>query len=150
MRFQVSRGRFVAVTAGPLLPFFATLLWSKGIAADVAVPAVVMMIAAAAAFGWLLSLTQVIEISRDGIVLYRVNRVAWPDIVSAAPARVLGLPYIKLGRSSGRAWWWLPLFFQGATDVPSALEAFAPEDHPLKASFTSLRGETAASTTPNR
>jgi hypothetical protein len=149
MRFQVSRGRFAAVIAGPLLPFFATLLWSKGIAADVAVPAVVMMIAAAAAFAWLLSLTQVIEISRHGIVLYRVNRVAWPDIVSAAPARVLGLPYIKLGRSSGNAWW-LPLFFHGATDVPSALEAFAPEDHPLKASFTSLRGATAASTTPNR
>jgi hypothetical protein len=148
MRFQISRGRFVAIIAGPLLPFFAILLWTNGIAADVAVPAVVIMIAAAAAFARVLSLTQVVEISRDDIVLYRVKRVAWSDIVSAAPARLLGLPYIKLGRSSGKAWW-LPLFFHGATDVPSALEAFAPEDHPLKASFTSLRGATAASTTPN-
>ena len=138
----------MAVIAGPLLPFSATLLWSKGIAADGAVATVVMMLAAAAAFAWLLSLTQVIEISRDGLVLYRVNRVAWDDIVSAAPARVLGLPYIKLGQRSGKAWW-LPLFFQGATDMPSALEAFAPDDHPVKASFTSLRDAIAARTTPN-
>jgi hypothetical protein len=149
MRFQVSRGRFVAVVGGPVVLYAVTLLWWKGIAADVAVPATVITTAGAAAVAWLVSLTQVVEISRDGIVLYRVNRVAWPDIVSAEPARILGLPYVELGRSSGKSWW-LPLFFHGATDVPSALEALAPEDHPLKASFASLRGDTAASTTPNR
>jgi hypothetical protein len=63
----------VAVVAGPVVLYVVTPLWWKDIAADRAVPATVITMAGAEALAWIVSLTQVIEISRDGIVLYRVR-----------------------------------------------------------------------------
>jgi hypothetical protein len=88
--------------------------------------------------GWLISATQTIEVSHDGIVLYGVNRVSWGDITGAHLRRFVGLEYLNLLRARGRSWW-LPLFFVGDDDIRSVLQRLAPEGHPVRACLDSAR-----------
>jgi len=72
-----------------------------------------------------------ISITKDGLVLYRVNRLKWQDIISARKTSFLGLPYILLKRQKGFAWW-LPLYYEGNGNIQDAIISFAPNGNPLK------------------
>ncbi|MDH5573682.1 MAG: hypothetical protein OEY89_18095 [Gammaproteobacteria bacterium] len=80
---------------------------------------------------WFLS---TIAITKDGLVLYRVNRLKWQDIISARKTSFLGLPYILLKRQNGFAWW-LPLYFEGKGTIQETIISLAPDGNPLKESL---------------
>src|SRR5882762_7557950 len=47
----------------------------------------------------------VMAVSRNGVVLYRVNSASWADFTTARVRRVLGLPYLYATRRRGLPWW---------------------------------------------
>jgi hypothetical protein len=49
----------------------------------------------------ILRLLFVVAISDEGIVLYRVNRLSWSNIVTVRRVSVLGLPYLRITRKTG-------------------------------------------------
>ncbi|MBN1491926.1 MAG: hypothetical protein JXA69_18585 [Phycisphaerae bacterium] len=92
-----------------------------------------------AAFTWLVSLTQTIRISQEGVVLYLVNRANWADIVAAERRPFLRLDYLRVRLRSGRRWA-IPLFFRGKTSVAEALVTFSPAGHPVQVCLGASRG----------
>ena len=130
MRFRVRRAWFIGAVVGPLAVWSAWLAWVRFPVAD-ALLVFLFTIAVATTMAWLATLTQVVDISERGLVLYHVNRTTWSDVVAAQRTRILGFEYIKLRLRSGRAWW-LPLFFRGDVVMSSALQKFAPEGHPVR------------------
>jgi hypothetical protein len=125
----------MAAIIGPLVLWSAWLGWMKFRIADTVV-VFIFTIAFVTGIAWLATLTQVVDISDWGLVLYRVNRVPWAEVVTAERSRVLGLNYLKLGLQSGRVWW-LPLFFRGDGAMVAALQRFAPDGHPVKSCLAS-------------
>ena len=93
---------------------------------------------ASLALGWRMSRKLLVEVSRDGIVLYRVNRIAWHEITDAKPRRLIGLQYLKLYRAQGRPWW-LPLFMVGDGSIRAVLRDLAPEGHPVRTCLARMR-----------
>jgi len=77
---------------------------------------------------WFLS---TVSITKDGLILYRVNKLKWQEIISARKTSFLGLPYVLLKRQKGFAWW-LPLYFEGNGNIKEAIVNLAPDGNPLK------------------
>ena len=73
----------------------------------------------------------VLSISRQGLVLYRVNRCSWSEFTSAELRTVLGLCYLRAKRKAGLTWW-IPLYFVGNRDVRNALRESAPEGNVIR------------------
>ncbi len=76
-------------------------------------------------------LLAVVAISDEGIVLYRVNRLSWSNIVTVRRVSVLGLPYLLITRKTGFRWW-LPLYFHGDRPIEAALAEKAPIGNPIR------------------
>jgi len=131
MRFRVPKGWFVVVVSAGVALSSGTLLLLRG---PVVLAPFLISVAAQVGAAWLVSLTQVVDVSPRGLSLYVVNRAVWADIVAAARARFFGLDYLKLRLRSGRTWW-IPLYFRGEADMRSTLESFAPDGHPVKRCF---------------
>ncbi|WP_154654695.1 hypothetical protein [Solimonas variicoloris] len=72
-----------------------------------------------------------VSISEQGLVLYRVSRLSWPDITEAKARSFLGLPYVRISRASGMAWS-VPLYLRSPQDFYSAVISAAPQDNPLR------------------
>ena len=71
-----------------------------------------------------------IRISNEGIVLYRVNKLVWSDIVETYKYNFFGLPYIRIKRKKGMHWW-LPLYFIGENTIKEALLKYVPQNNSL-------------------
>lgn len=76
-------------------------------------------------------LLAVVAINDGGIVLYRVNRLSWSNIVTVRRVSVLGLPYLVITRKKGFRWW-LPLYFRGNRPMEAALAEKAPIGNPIR------------------
>lgn len=76
-------------------------------------------------------LLAVVAISDEGIVLYRVNRLSWSNIVTVRRVSVLGLPHLLITRKTGFRWW-LPLYFHGDRPIEAALAEKAPIGNPIR------------------
>jgi hypothetical protein len=76
----------------------------------------------------------VMDFDGEGMVLYRVNRLRWPEVVSARPRRILFVPYLVLERTKGMKWW-VPLYFTGPVDLREALRRSVPPGHPVHAAL---------------
>lgn len=74
--------------------------------------------------------TGVMTIDQNGVVLYRINKLAWSDMSSAKRVKFLGLPYIRVGRKKGLPFW-LPLYFKGQRPIEEALLDCAPASNVL-------------------
>lgn len=72
-----------------------------------------------------------VSVSERGLVLYRVNRLSWPDITEAKSRSVFGLPYIHISRASGVAWS-VPLYLRSPHAFYSAIISLAPPNNPLR------------------
>jgi len=72
-----------------------------------------------------------VSVSERGLVLYRVNRLSWPEITDAKARSVLGLPYVRISRASGIAWS-LPLYLRSPQVFYSAVISLAPPNNPLR------------------
>ncbi len=72
-----------------------------------------------------------VVIHRDGIQMYRVNRLCWSDITAARKRSVLSLAYLHITRAKGLNWW-LPLYFTGDRDMLTAIAEKAPAGNPVK------------------
>lgn len=131
MRFDVPRGPFIGIIVVVLGLWFVPLSLLDGAGWSLTARFAVTWIAFSAAFAWVVSLTQTIRISHEGIVLYIVNRARWADIVAAQRRPFLGLDYLRVRLRSGRRWW-IPLFFRGETSVANALLTFTPAGHPVR------------------
>ena len=77
---------------------------------------------------WSLS---VVSISESGLVLYRLNRLKWEDVIGARKVQLLGLPYILIKRKKGFSWW-LPLYFCGARNIDEAIAVKVPQGNPIR------------------
>ena len=73
----------------------------------------------------------IVTVSDDGIVLYRVNRLPWTQVVAARRVSVFGLPYLLITRHRGYRWW-LPLYFNGDRSIEEALVEKAPIGNPIR------------------
>jgi hypothetical protein len=73
----------------------------------------------------------VVSVSEDGIVLYLVYRLRWPQVMSVRRVSFLGLPYLHITRIRGFNWW-LPLYFTGSRPIEQALAEKAPPGNPLR------------------
>jgi hypothetical protein len=71
-------------------------------------------------------------VREDGIVMYRLNRMAWSEVQSARFRSVMGLPYLWIQRQHGVPWW-LPLYFRGVRDLRHVLVERAPRGNPIGA-----------------
>ena len=71
-----------------------------------------------------------IRISNEGIVLYRVNKLVWSDIVETYKYNLLGLPHIRIKRKKGMNWS-LPLYFIGDNTIKEALLKYVPQSNSL-------------------
>ena len=121
----------------PLLPWIGVLMT---VAAPVLIPAwldtglflgvLSVMVVVTLYSLWLLE----VVVRDEGIVMYRLNRLTWPEIESARVRRVVGLPYLHIRRRHGMSWW-LPLYFRGDRDIRLALSERAPEAHPIPVSL---------------
>ncbi|HEX8271858.1 MAG TPA: hypothetical protein VF615_04335 [Longimicrobiaceae bacterium] len=76
----------------------------------------------------------VMDIDGEGMALYRVNRLRWPEVVAARSRRVLFLPYLVLERTRGMNWW-VPLYFTGPVDVREALRRSVDPGHPIRSAL---------------
>jgi hypothetical protein len=97
-------GRFWATGLGSLLLYLAALAYTRFVC--------------------------VMDIDDEGMALYRVNRLRWPEVVGAQPRRVLFIPYLVLERTRGMKWW-VPLYFTGPVDVREALRRSVGPGHPI-------------------
>ena len=75
-----------------------------------------------------------VEITKDGLALYKINRLKWQDITSAKRTSFLGLPYILLRRKKGTTWW-LPLYYVGESNFQTTLLNVIPSDNPIRDSL---------------
>jgi len=73
----------------------------------------------------------VVSVSKEGIVLYRINRLKWNDVRSARRVKFLGVSHILIKRHKGFSWW-LPLYFTGYRNITDALLEVVPQDNPLR------------------
>lgn len=72
-----------------------------------------------------------VSVSEQGLVLNRVNRLIWSEIVDAKARSVLGLPYVYVSRASGFSWW-VPLYLRSPHAFYSAVISLAPPSNPLR------------------
>ncbi|MCL1063505.1 hypothetical protein MK852_15440 [Shewanella benthica] len=105
-----------------LLQLFLTYEITAGVLAMIFINAAVPLIGI-----WYIS---VMSISNDGIILYRVNKLVWPEITEAESFSIFGLKYIRLKRIKGMNWF-LPLYFIGEDKVAGSLVRYVPEGNPL-------------------
>jgi len=71
-----------------------------------------------------------VTVNSSGIVLNKVNKLLWSDVISARKVKVLGLNHIRIKRKQGMPWL-LPLFFIGENKIEIALLNNAPVNNPL-------------------
>jgi hypothetical protein len=76
---------------------------------------------------WYLS---TMTISDEGIVLYRVNKLSWSDIVEARKSKSFGFNSIHIKRIKGLSWS-LPLYMKGNETIKEALLKHVPESNIL-------------------
>jgi hypothetical protein len=69
-------------------------------------------------------------ISDEGMILYKVNKVAWDDVINACSTKFLGIKSIKIKRRKGLTWY-LPLYMVGETTIKEALINHAPQNNTL-------------------
>lgn len=72
-----------------------------------------------------------LSISENALVLYRVNRLKWEDVIGARRVRFLGLPHILIKRRKGISWW-LPLYFRGARSIEESIKHKVPQGNPVR------------------
>lgn len=131
--FRFPLAQWAAFIAFPVL-FFVLWLWRLGEASPMMGFFVPFMIAWALVPLWARFMS-VLQIGPDGLVLYRVNRLVWSDVVSVRQRRFLGLSHLVLHRRRGGAWW-VPLYFHGPLPVSDALRDAAPEGNPIRDALT--------------
>lgn len=66
----------------------------------------------------------VIQVSANGVVLYRTHTASWTEITDVSSTWVLGLPYLRIKRVSGFSWL-LPLYTRGDRSLLESLAANA-------------------------
>ena len=71
-----------------------------------------------------------VTIDSNGVVLNRVNKLLWSDVVNVRKVKALGLNHIRVKRKKGKPWL-VPLFFIGKEPIEVALLKNAPENNPL-------------------
>jgi len=76
---------------------------------------------------WYLS---TMSISNEGIVLYRVNKLTWSDILEAHQTKRLGIKSIYIKRKKGIPWS-LPLYFVGQLSIKEAILKHVPNENVL-------------------
>ena len=72
-----------------------------------------------------------VVVGRNGIVLYRINKAEWQDMIAATQVSFLGLPYLKVERIKGLTWR-IPLYLTKPDEFRHALVANAPVGNPLR------------------
>ncbi len=72
----------------------------------------------------------VVEISSDGVSLYRKKMLRWEDVENARIRNLMGLRYLFVKRHKGMNYW-IPLYFKGDTPIDIALREKAPIDNPI-------------------
>ena len=72
----------------------------------------------------------IVTVDSDGIVLNKVNKLLWSDVVDAEKVKILGLNHIRAKRKKGKPWL-IPLFFVGKERIEVALLNNAPANNPL-------------------
>ncbi len=98
-------------------------------------PRYTVALVATAQIGFLLVITVLlgtVSVRDRGLVLYRVNHLAWSNIKAVTQRTVLGLPYLKITKVKGLAGWWLPLYLQNISGFYASVIALAPADNPLR------------------
>jgi hypothetical protein len=87
-----------------------------------------------------------VELSSEGVRLYRIWFLPWSDVRAAQYYNFFGLAYAHVFRRRGfGAWlgWWIPAFFEGEQDFLEALAEVAPDQNPLqKLARTEMKGRT--------
>ena len=71
-----------------------------------------------------------LKISNEGIVLNRINKLAWSDVTEAFPFTFLGLSLVRIKRAKGSTWS-IPLYFIGERPIKEALLKNVPQHNPL-------------------
>lgn len=66
-----------------------------------------------------------IQIGPEGLVLYRTHKVQWAEVTKVEAATILWLPYLRVWRNSGMAWF-VPLHVRGSRSIEESLEKWAP------------------------
>ncbi len=69
-------------------------------------------------------------ISDDGMILYKINKVAWDDVLDAYVTKFLGIKSIKIKRRKGLTWY-LPLYMVGKTTIGESIINYAPKNNVL-------------------
>jgi len=107
-----------------LLGVLLAVLWPHYWAAVAFTAQVTLMLAICAA-------VCTVSVSEHGLVLYRVNRLSWPEITEAKARSVFGLPYVRVSRTSGFAWS-VPLYLRSPQAFYAAVILLAPVNNPLR------------------
>ena len=70
------------------------------------------------------------SISDEGIVLYKVNKLTWQEIVAARKSKSFGISSIYIKRKKGLPWS-LPLYMVGEKSIKEALLLHVPKNNIL-------------------
>ncbi len=76
-----------------------------------------------------------LEISNEGMRLYRVNTMKWNEALSAETINLFGLKHLRVTRIKGMIWW-IPLYLKGHQPIEVALKEKAPAGNPIRELFT--------------
>lgn len=80
----------------------------------------------------ILVLLGTVSVRDRGLVLYRINHLAWSNIKEVSQSTVFGLPYLKIKKARGVAGWWLPLYLRNISGFYVSVAARAPIGNPLR------------------
>jgi hypothetical protein len=71
-----------------------------------------------------------LTVQSDGLILYRLYRLSWTDVVSARARAILGIRYLQVWRRAGSSLW-IPLYFVGKSDLMEVLLSRVPPGNPI-------------------
>jgi hypothetical protein len=72
-----------------------------------------------------------VAVDEEGVVLFRLSRLRWSQVMAVQLSAVLGLRHLVIVRRNGGRWW-LPLYVRDRRRLLRALAQKAPIGNPLR------------------
>jgi hypothetical protein len=135
-RVDFFRLPFLVLFAALVVWVIAGSLQAGALAAVVALSPVALGAAVAWFFG-------IVQVGPQGFVLYRTHAVQWAEVTKVEPATVLGLPHLRVWRSSGMAWF-VPLYVKGPRSITESFMSWAPPENSFRAVLAQRGGGSSA------
>ena len=92
--------------------------------------AAVLFVGVALFSAWTHHLASHIEVSGQGVRVYRLWWIPWQSVMAVKCESFFGLPYFRVKRRRALPVW-IPLYYNGEGDLKQAIASAAPSGHPF-------------------